>query len=540
MSSDVSHNDAPDNAWTVMDRAGQQEIPSPDGNRAEIWGYLDGYTYRPNAEVAVKVHTTAARFDLEVVHDCAVPVTVHRAEGVAGRRQPVPVDVFTNGCDWSDAYVFTIPDTWHPGVYLIVLRAQVGAESVESESFFVLAPTNPGRLSKTVHVLATATYVAYNDWGGANAYRRTVDGVASEKPAPRLSLRRPMARGLLKMPEGAPRYTDSPDLPPFGHPRYPWLEWAFAYGYSRHCRDAGWPTYDRPFAHWAEREGHALEFLTQHDLHFDPDCLAPYDNIVLVGHDEYWTAEMRDVADAHVDRGRNISRFGANFLWQVRLEDDGRTQVCYKDPLADPVFESDDRKRTATAWDFDFIARPGAHTMGLTGLGGIYTRFGTAAGRASGGLTVYRPDHWVFENTDLYYGDVFGQQAKIVSFEVDGVTYTFRKGLPYPTHEDGAPENLEILAMAPAVRGEINRRGYLLNGPVDDAGALTNAGAAGIQVIQHDAIVDSIYGSAMIGVFTRNGGTVFNSGTTEWVNGLIQGDFFVEQITHNVLNRLGS
>ena len=123
-------------------------------------------------------------------------------------------------------------------------------------------------------------------------------------------------------------------------------------------------------------------------------------------------------------------RFGANFLWQVRLEDGGRTQVCYKDPFADPVFDTNERARTSTAWDFAFIGRPGARTMGLTGLGGIYTRFGTAAGRASGGLTVYRPDHWVFEGSDLYYGDLFGQGAKIVSFEVDGVDYTFRHGLP--------------------------------------------------------------------------------------------------------------
>ena len=236
----------------------------------------------------------------------------------------------------------------------------------------------------------------------------------------------------------------------------------------------------------------------------------------------------------------NVSRFGANFAWQVRLKDEGRTQVCYKDPFADPVFETAERSRTSTAWDFEFIGRPGARTMGLTGLGGIYTRFGTAAGRASGGLTVYRPDHWVFEGSDLYYGDVFGQQARIVSFEVDGVDYTFRHGLPFPTHEDEAPESLEILAMAPALRGEIDRRNYLLNGPIEELNALIHAAAAkGFPLVQQDALEASIYGSAMVAVFSRNGGTVFNSGTCEWVNGLIEGDFFVERITRTVLDRLG-
>ena len=39
------------NAWTEMDRAGQQEIPAGGGRRLELWGYLDAYTFRPGEEV---------------------------------------------------------------------------------------------------------------------------------------------------------------------------------------------------------------------------------------------------------------------------------------------------------------------------------------------------------------------------------------------------------------------------------------------------------------------------------------------------------
>ena len=39
-------------------------------------------------------------------------------------------------------------------------------------------------------------------------------------------------------------------------------------------------------------------------------------------------------------------------------------------------------------------------------------------------------------------------------------------------------------------------------------------------------------------VFHRGKGTVFNVGCSEWVSGLIERDYFVEQITRNVLNRL--
>ncbi len=43
----------------------------------------------------------------------------------------------------------------------------------------------------------------------------------------------------------------------------------------------------------------------------------------------------------------------------------------------------------------------------------------------------------------------------------------------------------------------------------------------------------------MMATFTRGEGTVFNSGTSEWVAGLIHRDWFVEHVTRTVLDRLG-
>ena len=182
------------------------------------------------------------------------------------------------------------------------------------------------------------------------------------------------------------------------------------------------------------------------------------------------------------------------------------------------------------------IQRPGAATMGLTGLGGAYARYGATTPRSSGGYTVYRPDHWALSGTDLYYGDVFGSEACIVSFEVDGVDYTFRKGLPYPTGEDGAPANLEILAMAPAVAGEIDRWGgqVPLGAPQEEAMGLVSALYEGDPP---EFRRDAGYGAAMMATFNRGNGTVFNAGTCEWVNGLMERDPFTEKITHNVLRR---
>lgn len=253
---------------------------------------------------------------------------------------------------------------------------------------------------------------------------------------------------------------------------------------------------------------------------------------------------MRDAVDAFLDRGGNVARFAGNYIWQIRYEDDGATQVCFKSPAQDPYSTSDKSHLTTTLWEHPIIGRPAAETMGLTGAAGIYARVGGASPRGSGGFTVYRPRHWAFAGTDLYYGDIIGREAVIVAFEVDGLDYTFRDGLPYPTHKDGAPETIEILALTPAIKGE------------EDHTSGARSPLAKMEEFEHmnndldTYLTDDIapkgtglrspYGSAMIAVYHRGRGTVFNAGTTLWVNGLLKGDYFVEQITRNVMDRLSN
>jgi hypothetical protein len=235
--------------------------------------------------------------------------------------------------------------------------------------------------------------------------------------------------------------------------------------------------------------------------------------------------------DAFVDRGGAIARFAGNFIWQIRLENDGATQLSYRAPSRDPAGETTPSRAT-THWDWEGIARPAAATLGLTGVAGVYARFGAASPRASGGLTVYRPEHWAFDGTDLYYGDQLGAKpASIASFEVDGCDYTFRDGSPYPTHVDGTPETLEILAMTPAVKWEEKRHPPPINAPASDMQGLLDIAPACYPVSA------SGRGAGMMATFTRGAGEVFNAGCSEWVSGLIAGDADVAGVTHNVLRR---
>ena len=490
----------------------------------------------PGDDVKLLVHTTAAKFSITVYRDGKERIVVYSKENISGKQQITPENAFEEGCNWQDVENIKTGKDWLSGVYVIILKTQDDdGNFMEREAFFVLRSANPGRDTSIVFILSTGTYTAYNDWGGANHYRRIEDGIPTDNPAPKLSLERPMARGFIRLPKGAPRYIDTPRMEPGGMTRYPWLEWAFAYNYSRHYPDSGWETYDHPFVQWAETEGYRLDFLNQYDLHADPTCLEPYSVAIIVGHDEYWTWEMRDAVDNFVDGGGNIARFAGNFFWQTRMENDAKTQVCYKVAGDDPQSKSDNKHLTTTSWDAEIVGRLCTETLGLTGFGGVYTRFGSASPRASGGLTVYRPEHWVFENTDLYYADQFGDAPSyIASFEVDGLDYTFRNGLPYPTHKDGAPESLEILAMAPTAGiYESTRHDHLVNARQEDVEPVFENTAWAYEITEGDMA----YGSAMMAVFNRGKGTVFNVGCCEWVSGLIHQDYFVEQITHNVLNR---
>jgi hypothetical protein len=98
-----------------------------------------------------------------------------------------------------------------------------------------------------------------------------------------------------------------------------------------------------------------------------------------------------------------------------------------------PLWGTDRQHLSATLWELPEVGRPGAQTMGLNALGGIYTHYGVACPRSAGGYSIYRPRHWALEGTDLYYGDLLGgPPAYIASYEV-----VRHDGQLHPRHRHG-------------------------------------------------------------------------------------------------------
>ena len=157
--------------------------------------------------------------------------------------------------------------------------------------------------------------------------------------------------------------------------------------------------------------------------------------------------------------------------------------------------------------------------------------------KQGGGFAVYRPEHWVFDGTDLCYGDQFGTEARIFGYEVDGLDYLIRHGLPEPTYSDGALEGTQILAMGLAGNLEADHRN---KGTVRYYGGEDLLGV--IAEYRYGDVTDETKAAARRGngmiIYAQPGrGQLVNAGSCEWVAGLKQND---EYTPPDYQQRLGS
>jgi len=470
----------------------------------------------------LRISTDAGAVDVRVARDGAEPEVVFHAEALRADLHDTPHDASASGCGWPVALEIPIGTGWRSGYYAVTVTA--GDE--RADACLVVRPRadDPAPL---LLVLATTTWNAYNDWGGPSLY---TDGT-------RVSFERPFAKGFLVKPEPIGRMMQTtPDREAMGY-----RNWARLLGLSDWSGGAGWWNWERPFLHWAEANGYRVDVAISQDLELHPEILEGHRLTLHVGHDEYWSWGMRDTLDAFVAGGGNAAIFSGNTsYWQIRFEDDGAAMTGYKyraDP-EDPVLGTTGERFLTGAWSDRRTTRPETRTIGLTFSRGGYSRYGLGVPRASGGYTVWRPEHWAFDGTDLRYGDTFGQRDAIVAYEVDGCAFTLADGVPVPTHEDGAPEDLEILATAPARLWSQHEQPSRY---AHEPGELEHVATAIFGDASPDNVARIANNHAVMATFTvPGGGTVFNAGVIDWAFGLKHADPDVQRITKNVLDRLSA
>ncbi len=441
--------------------------------------YIDGYThqlsYAPGETVEFHISTSALHYSLEIARLGATREVVFCEKELPGKTYPIPENASSHGCGWVPSFTLNVPETWQSGYYEGTLRVTDSGgryvyrnrRTAESTLFFIVRPAEPGTNTSILLQLSTNTYNAYNNWGGFSLYG--FHGQSGLQGS-RVSFDRPTV-GIFK-------------------------QW------------------ELPFIVWAEQNGYTLDYAVNSDLEFHPELLERYQLVLSVGHDEYWSAPMRDNLEAFIANGGNAAFFSGNSVcWQVRSEDKGRALVCWKQNYhQDPVYKTGDYRTLSTLWSHHLVDRPENQ---LTGVGFLYGGYHRSHGQfmdGSGAYTVHRPEHWVFEGTNLVKADAFGGEHTVVGYECDGCELIFEAGLPVPTHRDGTPEGFTVLATAPVRWHPDDSEWY---------GGWEKGRTC----------------AATMGLYTR-GGTVFTAATTDWSHGLGGGDAVVERITHNVLQRL--
>ena len=501
----------------------------------EIWCYSDRPCYSPGEVILFYVSTTAQTYDLEIAHDSPEPETLFRQKDLPGTLQKTPADASVVGCGWSPSFEFSVPGDWPSGGYRVTCRIKAqGGGTREQHHLFLVRGGGADKNGRLLLVSSTGTWCAYNDWGGSNHYEG-ITGSQGTDYSPILSLERPLARGFVVLPKDAPRAALATPPRHDAPVSYPHMDWAYDTGHSKKYASAGWASYERHFMNWALRAGFQVDITTQFDLQYRPDEIADYPCLVFIGHDEYWSWEMRDTVDTYVREGGKVARFAGNFMWQTRLEAEGQRQVCYKYRASgeDP---QRDTNRITTSWEASEIARPGALTFGLNATRGVYAGWGGCTAFGAGGFPIYRPGHWAFEGTGLGYGDVLGAESRIFGYEVDGLDYVIRNGLPFPSGTEAVPSEIEILGLGLASNIEVSRG-------VDQSELFLGSDDSDFHAdILYGEVTDETValagrGSGMIVSFKNGLGEVFHAGSCEWVAGLLRRDPQVERVTHNVLTR---
>lgn len=379
-------------------------------------------------------------------------------------------------CDWNRPYTLSVPTSWVSGVYLAKLTASPSGY----ESYIIFVVRDDEREADFLFQTSVTTYQAYNRWGGYSLYGSD----RHNKPAAsEVSFDRPYDQG---------------------------------YGSEGHEGAGDFLRWEINMLRWVERNGYDVTYASNIDVHRSSSLLSNRSAFLSVGHDEYWTEEMRTNIHSSLDQCVNLGFFSANSIyWRSRLTSNSRgnrlrTLVTHKDCLTDP---------TTTEWRNDcggrIEAQPEDALMGV--------KFGFPI-HMDNDLIVTNTDHWMFDGTGLEDGD---RLIGLVGYEADKLG-------------DHTPNNLIVVGESPTCPAVCRSRGRgACEAPVT-APCFCGESPAGESGVSNMTIYETDLGT-----------TVFATGTIQWAWGLddyespqdttlhcsrVQAS--AQKITHNIFSKL--
>lgn len=386
-------------AWQIVDPPDNPARAIPDG---WIEGFADRTSVRRGDGFRLFVDTPAATFT----------ATAYRMGWYGGDRGrlvwesgPVPGirQVFRNEdrrtglaeAVWEESLTVDSTADWPPGSYLVKLETAEGGAH-----YAPITVRDDQAAGDLLFMNAVTTWQAYNTWGWCSLYRCYGPRAATLSRADVVSFDRPYAN---------------------------------AYGQG----SADFLTHELPLIAYIEELGLDVAYITNVDLHLEPSLAASRTALLSPGHDEYYSAEMRQALLDALDAGTNLAFFGANAIFRnIRLEDgdDGtgaRRMVNYR--RNDPGSGGDPYRMTIN-WRDKPLSRNEAEIVGI--------RYGCAGAR--GDLRVVNAENWIYAGTGARNGD---RVRGILGIEIDVLA------LPELT-----PPGLEVIAASDVRCGDSTYR----------------------------------------------------------------------------------
>jgi hypothetical protein len=354
------------------------QLSDPATNR-EIEGYASAASVNRGEDIRLFVSTSEPTYTIEALrlgwYDGRGSRSMMAPVVRRGEKQEEPVIQPGHGlveCDWRNPYVLSIPNSldpadWPSGIYVAKLTASASGK----QSYIPFVVRDDSRASDVLFQSSVNTYQAYNDWGGRSLY--------TDPRARAVSFNRPYAGAY-----------GTGDL----------LYWEYH------------------MVRFLESQGYDVTYTTNVDTHARGELLTLHKAFLSVGHDEYWTWEMREQVEIARSHRVSLGFFGSNVsYWQIRYEpspvtkEPHRTIICFKQEGPDPASHASSsltRRLTTVKFRSHIVGRPEDMLVGQM----------WETWPVQGDMVVSDTSHWIFDGAGLKNGD---HLPGLLGYEVDRI-----------------------------------------------------------------------------------------------------------------------
>ncbi|MEU8267314.1 DUF4082 domain-containing protein [Sphaerisporangium sp. NPDC049002] len=285
----------------------------PGAGDSNIQGYATQMSVNIGETVQFKVDTDATAYRMDIYRigyyggmGARLIATIQPSVPLP-QTQPAcltdPATALVDCGNWAVSASWAVPNTAVSGVYIGKLVREDGTAGA-SHVIFVLR--DDVRKSDLLFKTSDASWQAYNAYGGNSLYY----GNAPIGRAYKVSYNRPFTTNCCPCCLGENN------------------TWFF--------------TIEYPMVRWLEANAYDVSYFSSVDTAARAPLLLQHKVVMSVGHDEYWSDDMRTNIENARDSGVNIAFFSGNeMFWKTRWEPsiDGtstafRTMVCYKETHA--------------------------------------------------------------------------------------------------------------------------------------------------------------------------------------------------------------